>query len=56
MLRMAIVFLIIALIAGALNFVGIEGTALFLARICFFVFLVLFVLSLLGGAFRRPIV
>jgi uncharacterized membrane protein YtjA (UPF0391 family) len=53
---MAILFLIIALIAGALNFVGIEGTALTIAKILFFVFLILFVLSLLGGAFRRPIV
>lgn len=56
MLRMAILFLIIALIAGALNFVGIEGLALDIARILFFVFLVLFVLSLLGGMFRRPVV
>ncbi len=49
MLRWALTFLIIALIAGAFNFVGVEGTALQIARILFFVFLVLFVLSLIAG-------
>jgi uncharacterized membrane protein YtjA (UPF0391 family) len=49
MLRLAIVFLVIALIATAFNFVGLEGFALEAARICFFVFLVLFVVSLIAG-------
>ena len=52
MLRWALIFLIIALIAGAFNFVGVEGTALQIARILFFIFLILFVISLITG--RRP--
>ena len=54
MLRMAILFLVIALVAGLLNFTGVEGVALDAARILFFVFIVLAVLSFLGGMFRTP--
>ncbi|MBC8039022.1 MAG: DUF1328 domain-containing protein, partial [Opitutaceae bacterium] len=42
-------FLIIALIAAALGFGGIAGTAVGIAKILFFVFIVLFVLSLIFG-------
>lgn len=52
MLYYSIVFLVIALIAAALGFGGIAGTATGIAKILFFVFLVLFVVSLLLG--RRP--
>jgi len=52
MLYYSIVFLIIALIAAALGFGGIAGTATGIAKILFFVFLVLFVVSLVLG--RRP--
>ena len=54
MLRLAILFLVIALVAGLLNFVGVEGVALSAARILFFVFIVLAILSFLGGMFRTP--
>ena len=54
MLRLAIIFLVIALIAGLFNFVHVEWISLEAARILFFVFLVLAVISLLGGGFRRP--
>jgi uncharacterized membrane protein YtjA (UPF0391 family) len=54
MLRWAILFLVVALIAGAFNFVGVEGVALEAARILFFVFIVLAILSFIGGAFRSP--
>lgn len=47
MLRWALTFLVVALIAAAMGFGGIAGNAAFFARILFFVFLVLFVLSLL---------
>lgn len=52
MLNWALTFLIVALIAGALGFGGIAGTATEIAKILFGVFLVLFVISLIFG--RRP--
>jgi uncharacterized membrane protein YtjA (UPF0391 family) len=54
MLRLALVFAIIALLAGLFSFNIVAGMAYEFARILFFVFLVLAVLSLLGGALRRP--
>lgn len=56
MLRMIITFLILAIIAGALGFSGIEGMSLDIARILFLVFLVLFALSIVTNVFRgkRP--
>ena len=53
MLGWAVTFLIIALIAAVLGFGGIAGTAMGIAKIIFFVAIVLFVLSLLFGGFRR---
>jgi uncharacterized membrane protein YtjA (UPF0391 family) len=55
MLYWTVVFLVIALIAGALGFGVIGGMAYGAAKILFFIFLVLFVLSLLGGTMRRPV-
>ncbi|MDF3059172.1 MAG: hypothetical protein K0R17_3387 [Rariglobus sp.] len=52
MLSWSITFLIIALIAAALGFGGIAGTAVGIAKILFFVFIVLFIVSLIFG--RRP--
>ena len=49
MLSYAITFLIIALIAGVLGFGVIAGTAATIAKICFVVFLVLFLVSALVG-------
>jgi uncharacterized membrane protein YtjA (UPF0391 family) len=49
MLSWSITFLIIALIAAALGFGGIAGTAVGIAKILFFVFIVLFLLSLIFG-------
>ena len=54
MLRYALIFLLIALIAGALGFFSLEGTAMYIAKILFFVFLVIFIVSLITG--RRPTV
>jgi uncharacterized membrane protein YtjA (UPF0391 family) len=54
MLRLAVLFLIIALIAGVLGFGGIEHYSWEGAKIFFVVFLILAVLSFLGGGvFRR---
>ena len=55
MLRLAIVFLVIALLAGLFGFYNTEFISMEAARICFFVFIVLAVLALLGGLARRPI-
>lgn len=52
MLGWAVTFLIVALIAAALGFTGIAGTAVGFAKILFAVFLVLFLLSLLLGRCR----
>jgi uncharacterized membrane protein YtjA (UPF0391 family) len=49
MLRWALLFLIIALIAGAFGFWGLEGTAMWIAKVLFVVFLILFVVSLVMG-------
>lgn len=45
MLHWAIGFLIIALIAAILGFGGLAGTAVGIAKILFFVFIVLFLIS-----------
>lgn len=57
MLSWALTFLVIALIAAALGFGGVAGASMGIAKILFFVFLVLFVVSLIAGAVRgrRPI-
>ena len=49
MLRWAIMFLIVALVAGAFGFGGISADAAWIAKILFFVFLVLFVVSFVLG-------
>lgn len=45
MLQYAVIFLVIALIAAFLGFGSLAGTAMEIARILFFVFLVLFLVS-----------
>ncbi|MEO5960442.1 MAG: DUF1328 domain-containing protein [Opitutaceae bacterium] len=52
MLNYAIIFLIVAILAGVLGFGVIAGTAATIAKVCFVVFLVLFLFSLLGGRRR----
>ncbi len=53
LLHYAIVFLIIALIAAAVGFGGVAGVAMEGARLLFWVFIILFVVSLIGGLLRR---
>jgi uncharacterized membrane protein YtjA (UPF0391 family) len=53
MLGWTITFLIIALVAAAFGFGGIAVAAAGIAKILFFVFLVLFLVSLLSGLMRR---
>ncbi|MCC7335055.1 MAG: DUF1328 domain-containing protein [Pirellulaceae bacterium] len=49
MLGWALTFLVIALIAGVLGFGVIAGTAASVAKVLFFVFLVLFIIGLVMG-------
>ena len=49
MLTWALIFLVVALIAGSLGFTGVAGTAVGISRTLFFIFLVLFVLALFFG-------
>jgi uncharacterized membrane protein YtjA (UPF0391 family) len=49
MLRWAVLFLVIALVAALFGFVGVAGIAYDGAKILFFVFLILFVVSLVLG-------
>jgi uncharacterized membrane protein YtjA (UPF0391 family) len=53
MLRWALLFLVVALVAALFGFTGVAGTSIYAAKILFFVFLVLFVVSLVAGT-RTP--
>lgn len=55
MLYWTLVFLVVALIAGALGFGVVSGMAATVAKVLFFLFIVLFILSLISGAVRRPV-
>lgn len=56
MLGWAVTFLIVALVAAVLGFGGIAGTAIEIAKIIFFVAIILFVISAVFGFMRgrRP--
>lgn len=49
MLRWTVIFIILAIIAGIFVFGGIAAGAASIAKILFFIFLVLFVISLVSG-------
>jgi uncharacterized membrane protein YtjA (UPF0391 family) len=55
MLKWAFIFLVIGLIAGLLGFTGIAGASIGIAKILFFIFLVIFAVLLIGvlTVFRR---
>jgi uncharacterized membrane protein YtjA (UPF0391 family) len=53
MLHWSLVFLVIALIAAVLGFGGLAGTAVGIAKILFFVFLVIWLVAFIFG--RRAI-
>jgi uncharacterized membrane protein YtjA (UPF0391 family) len=53
MLRYAAIFFVIAIVAAVFGFGGIAAGATEIAKILFFVFLVVFVITLLLGLFRR---
>jgi uncharacterized membrane protein YtjA (UPF0391 family) len=47
MLRWILMFLVFAILAGALGFTGVAGTSIGIAQTLFYIFLVLFVVSLI---------
>jgi len=56
MLGMAIVFAILAVVAGILGFVALGGTLAVVAKVLLFVFLILFVVSLIFGRGRGAVI
>jgi uncharacterized membrane protein YtjA (UPF0391 family) len=52
MLRYAVIFFIVALIAALFGFTGIAAGAVEIAKILFFIFILLFVVSLVVGLTR----
>lgn len=55
MLRWAVVFFVVALVAAVFGFGGIAGEAAWIGKILLFVFLILAVLSIVLGR-RSPVV
>ncbi len=55
MLRWALIFLVVGLIAGILGFTNVAGASIAIAKTLFFVFLVIFVILLIAGltVFRK---
>jgi uncharacterized membrane protein YtjA (UPF0391 family) len=53
MLRYALIFLVVAIVAGLLGFTGISLAASDIARVLFFIFIVLFAVSLIFGLMGR---
>jgi uncharacterized membrane protein YtjA (UPF0391 family) len=53
LLHYAIVFLVVALVAAAIGFGGVAGFAMEAARLLFWVFIILFLVSLVAGVVRR---
>jgi uncharacterized membrane protein YtjA (UPF0391 family) len=49
MLRWALIFLVIGLIAGVLGFTGVAGTSIAIAKVLFFIFLAIFLILMVAG-------
>ena len=49
MLRWALIFLVIGLIAGVLGFTGVAGASIAIAKTLFFIFIVIFLVLLIAG-------
>ena len=53
MLSWALFFFILAIVAALFGFIGIAGASFSIAKVLFFVFLILFLISFLVGFVRR---
>jgi uncharacterized membrane protein YtjA (UPF0391 family) len=49
MLRWALIFLIVGLVAGLLGFTGVAGASIAIAKTLFFVFMIIFLVLLIAG-------
>ena len=47
MLQWILIFLVLAILAGALGFTGVAGASMGIAQTLFYIFLILFVVSLI---------
>jgi uncharacterized membrane protein YtjA (UPF0391 family) len=54
MLYYALVFFVVAIVAAVFGFGGIATASAGIAKVLFFIFLVLFIVSLVAGGMRRP--
>ena len=54
MLSWAVIFFVVAIIAAIFGFGGIAAGAVSIAKTLFFIFLILFILSLFVPALHRP--
>ena len=52
MLRLALIFLVVAIIAGIFGFGNLAAAASGIARVLFFIFVVLLLIAVITGAFR----
>jgi uncharacterized membrane protein YtjA (UPF0391 family) len=53
MLRWAVIFLVIAIVAGILGFAGLMIAAAGIAKMLFYLFLILFLITLISGLVNR---
>ncbi len=51
MLRWSFIFLVVALVAALFGFTNIAAGAAGIAKVLFFIFLILFTIALIGGVF-----
>jgi uncharacterized membrane protein YtjA (UPF0391 family) len=49
MLRWALIFLVIGLVAGILGFTSLAGASIAIAKVLFFIFLLIFLVLLIAG-------
>lgn len=53
MLRWSLIFLVVAILAAILGFGGIAGTAVGIAKVLFYVFMLVWLIAFIGG--RRTV-
>ncbi|MFA7235709.1 MAG: DUF1328 domain-containing protein [Phycisphaeraceae bacterium] len=53
MLRWALIFFIVAIVAGLLGFGNIAGAATGIAKILFFIFIIIFLISLIMALVKK---